>query len=336
MKYANRDSWGPHGQEANKLDGSAQNITLLPVDKGQDFDHVSQLHQRFPQMKTRDEKTLCAAPGLGLPDACLLQIYYFSAVRTSFVKIVVRSVYGAVNNGAEEIEFGMDRDGRNGWLLGGLAQSCTAACSNSGLECTEQMLFDHNSDVDSDAKMKTLVKNVMKIPSWSKISSDAVCGPEYSSNNDVPILASHQCYRSSVNRTLSSFRCDTKAPTNGDKHRVCWCHGYQDYGGARVPLARGLVPCDTGRHRVRAPSLSRGTFVGGTATLQLQRLSSSGRHVVRHTLSSCHVAGTWSAWLDRDDPSGSADAEVVPYLIKEGPPAPPPPARCAPQSCPFI
>ena len=68
MKYANRDSWGPHGQEANKLvtlqfsDGSAQNITLLPVDKGQDFDHVSQLHQRFPQMKTRDEKTFMCRP----------------------------------------------------------------------------------------------------------------------------------------------------------------------------------------------------------------------------------------------------------------------------------
>ena len=105
MRYANRDYMGGSG-EANKLvelqfsDGKRVQISLVAVSSSaNDFDHV----------------------------------YTFPPVTTTYVKIVVKSTYVTVNNGAEEIRFGTagNISGARPRPLGGsIACQCIMICTS--------------------------------------------------------------------------------------------------------------------------------------------------------------------------------------------------------------
>ena len=106
MKYANRDAFAASGQEANKQvrldfsDGSSATVDLLPVEN-ENFDHY----------------------------------YSFPSVVTSSVRITVLTVYGTVNNGAEEIAFfGCDNvdayEAVEVWSVGGCANWNSVSTEN--------------------------------------------------------------------------------------------------------------------------------------------------------------------------------------------------------------
>jgi hypothetical protein len=49
------------------------------------------------------------------------------------------------------------RQADDGWYDGGLGQSCDTGCASHGLVCTEEELFQHNSDVDSSSEVLALI-----------------------------------------------------------------------------------------------------------------------------------------------------------------------------------
>ena len=102
-----------------------------------------------------------------------------------------------------------------GWYSSAFGASCDAACISQGLVCTEQGLFDHNSEVDSSAEIIALVQQ-------HGGSTSSSCNTNYMAVADVPNWSSWQCFTSG-SRPLSSFDCAQTTPQSYNKRRLCYC-----------------------------------------------------------------------------------------------------------------
>lgn len=101
----------------------------------------------------------------------------------------------------------------DGWAVGNSGESCNVVCAASGGSCTEQGLYEHNSEADSQAELETIIGrscNTTYDTSWD-LAADV---PNIGLNSD-----DGNCFGSGSDRALSTFSC---AKTSADK-RVCWC-----------------------------------------------------------------------------------------------------------------
>eukprot|EP00930_Biecheleria_cincta_P076738 TRINITY_DN6395_c0_g1_i3.p1 TRINITY_DN6395_c0_g1~~TRINITY_DN6395_c0_g1_i3.p1 ORF type:complete len:258 (-),score=0.44 TRINITY_DN6395_c0_g1_i3:54-800(-) len=115
----------------------------------------------------------------------------------------------------------------DGWVVGGAGESCTAACGTSGRVCTEQGLYEHNSEVDSQAELEDVIGNT--------------CSSQYATNQlthrTSPNLGDKGdyecCQASGPDRSLSTFSC-AAVPSPRDKKRVCYCQGAANTSTSRT------------------------------------------------------------------------------------------------------
>lgn len=103
-----------------------------------------------------------------------------------------------------------------GWFNAAETQSCTNACIERNLVCTEAQLLAHNAEVDTSAEVVALsTADAGKPPTGG-------CKQGLASA-DVPVWNNGSCWYSLPNRTkIGQYRCSAVAGVG--KHRVCYCH----------------------------------------------------------------------------------------------------------------
>jgi hypothetical protein len=120
--------------------------------------------------------------------------------------------------GVTGVQSGPTTPGQDGWYDGGDSQSCEAGCAAHGLVCTEEQLFLHNGDVDSNSEVLALVARV------GGSTSDTQCNGDYGTSRGIPCWHSTGCWMSSENRPLNTFDCQYTTNPDAHKHRLCYCH----------------------------------------------------------------------------------------------------------------
>jgi len=105
-----------------------------------------------------------------------------------------------------------------GWYASGEVTGCDAACGAKGLVCTENGLFNHNSDVDTTEKVLTLINQL------GESTGDTDCSDEWGDNPDVPQWRPTHCNRATVNRALDTFDCTAAPKADPGRQRLCYCH----------------------------------------------------------------------------------------------------------------
>ena len=112
----------------------------------------------------------------------------------------------------------------SGWYSGDGGANCDAACFAQGLVCTEQGLYDHNTEVNSSAAINALVQQHGEF-------ANSICDGNYTTASDVPnwvegndIIAGGVCHLSG-SRPLRSFNCSAQppGPQGQYKRRLCFC-----------------------------------------------------------------------------------------------------------------
>jgi len=100
-----------------------------------------------------------------------------------------------------------------GWVLGGDASSCTTACGS--LECTPGEFANHNNEVDTNAKMES----VMLALGFTCNDFDT----KYGLYQGVPggISSDGVCLLTASGRAESTIDCTY--PSQSGKRRLCWC-----------------------------------------------------------------------------------------------------------------
>jgi hypothetical protein len=101
------------------------------------------------------------------------------------------------------------------WILGGIGESCTQACTGIGQECSPSALRQHNTEVNSEREVAAWVERLQGTCSSYNVG--------FGSHTDVPAydVTSGECYVSDMVRDEVHFSCDRSAAHT--KKRLCWC-----------------------------------------------------------------------------------------------------------------
>mmetsp|Transcript_90960 Transcript_90960/g.160415 ORF Transcript_90960/g.160415 Transcript_90960/m.160415 type:complete len:427 (-) Transcript_90960:379-1659(-) len=131
-----------------------------------------------------------------------------------------------------------------GWYLAGVDENCTTGCAAVGLQCFESQQKANNGDVDTSAKLMTLMGQVGgNTNAW-------VCLDAHGNNPDVPSFGPSYCLYSNTSRESSTFDCDqVPIPASENKQRLCYCADSEactDISGTWATSTGALVLTQTG------------------------------------------------------------------------------------------
>ena len=102
------------------------------------------------------------------------------------------------------------------WFISNKQESCDQTCNRVGLICSEDVLKQHNREVDSCDELKILVASLTGINASN-------CNRNHKARADVPNFDGKTVYISSKGRSRRSYDC-TKSPSQPSKRRLCFCH----------------------------------------------------------------------------------------------------------------
>ena len=108
-----------------------------------------------------------------------------------------------------------------GWFIGEINSDCDVTCAAHGLVCTENEMWNHNSDVDSPKKLAKLINRLQGMTSFPP------CSGTYGDDPGVPcFFASRRwCYNSSPGKSRVNVDCGrSPMPKYQNKKRLCYCH----------------------------------------------------------------------------------------------------------------
>ena len=106
-----------------------------------------------------------------------------------------------------------------GWFIGEIYKDCNVTCAAHSLVCTENEMWNHNSDVDSPKKLAKLINRLQGMNSFSS------CYGHYGNFTDVPNFSTSErfCLNSSPDKPRVNVACGQK-PNYQLKKRLCYCH----------------------------------------------------------------------------------------------------------------
>mmetsp|Transcript_1341 Transcript_1341/g.3595 ORF Transcript_1341/g.3595 Transcript_1341/m.3595 type:complete len:1223 (+) Transcript_1341:127-3795(+) len=120
-----------------------------------------------------------------------------------------------------------------GWHAADEDQSCTDACDELGLLCTDGGLASHDGDVQDPQNVQMLINQT------GAATSDPWC--ERTLGDYVPAFKSNECYSSAPGRT--TFSCSAlPIPAQVGKRRLCYCHGPTTPSPAPPPPPAAVPP----------------------------------------------------------------------------------------------
>ena len=108
-----------------------------------------------------------------------------------------------------------------GWFIGEANSDCDVTCAAHGLICTEDGMWNHNSDVNSPEKLTKLINSLQGETSFN------LCSGKYGDSPDVPLFSTSEgfCYSSSPGKSKEKIECGlSPTPQYQNKKRLCYCH----------------------------------------------------------------------------------------------------------------
>jgi len=110
-------------------------------------------------------------------------------------------------------------EGIPGWFIGEIYKDCNVTCAAHSLVCTENEMWNHNSDVDSPKKLAKLINRLQGMNSFSS------CYGHYGNFTDVPNFSTSErfCLNSSPGKPRENVNCG-QTPNYQSKKRLCYCH----------------------------------------------------------------------------------------------------------------
>ena len=108
-----------------------------------------------------------------------------------------------------------------GWFIGEINTDCDVTCEAYSLVCTEDEMWNHNSDVDTPERLANLINKLQGNTSFYS------CIGSFGNTPDVPVFSTSEgfCLNSSPSRPKHKVDCGRLPTPEGQlKRRLCYCH----------------------------------------------------------------------------------------------------------------